>query len=220
MYRNGGRFPADDSGVVTAGVPRSEAAGLMILLHGRGSSPEDILSIVPWLDRQDLTFLVPRAPGNEWYPESFLAPLERNEPALSAALGLLERLTEEATESGVQSGRIFLLGFSQGACLVLEYAALTPRRFGAVFGLSGGLIGPPGTVWGGNREDRPLGGTPVLLGCSERDPYIPLGRVEKTGEILSALGADVTLRLYPGGDHTVTEDELIQINRIMRQSLS
>ena len=184
----------------------------MILVHGRGAPAEDILSLGRELGRPDLAYLAPQAEGYSWYPYSFMAPMEKNEPGLSNGLALLGHLVERLGAEGIPPERTVLLGFSQGACLSLEYAARNARRFGAVVGLSGGLIGPPGTPrdYSGSFD-----GTPVFLGCSDRDPHIPLARVQETTQVLTRMGASVTERIYPAMGHTVNEDELEQVRELL-----
>lgn len=199
--------------VLAAGRPPAEAAGAMILIHGRGATAEDILSLAGELGRPDFAYLAPQANGYTWYPHSFLAPLEMNEPGLSSGLALIGHLLGNLEEQGAPPERTILLGFSQGACLALEFAARSTRRFGGLVGLSGGLIGPPGTprAYSGSFE-----GTPVFLGCSDRDPHVPLERVKETTEILSRMGARVTERIYPAMGHTVVEDELDHVRKLLR----
>lgn len=198
--------------VLAAGRPVAEAAGAMILIHGRGATAEDILSLAGELGRPDFAYLAPQANGYTWYPYSFLAPLEMNEPGLSSGLVLIGHLLGSLEEQGAPPERTILLGFSQGACLALEFAARSARRFGGLVGLSGGLIGPPGTPrqYSGSFE-----GTPVFLGCSDRDPHVPLERVKETTEILSRMGARVTERIYPAMGHTVVEDELNRVRNLL-----
>ena len=198
--------------VLAAGSPLGQATAAMILVHGRGATAEDILNLGRELGRPDLAYLAPQAEGYSWYPYSFLAPMERNEPGLSNGLALLGHLVERLGGEGIPPERTVLLGFSQGACLTLEYAARNARRFGGVAGLSGGLIGPPGTP-----RDYPgsFDGTPVFLGCSDRDPHIPLERVKETTEVLSRMGAAVTERIYPAMGHTVNEDELERVRSLI-----
>lgn len=198
--------------VLAAGTPLGQATAAMVLVHGRGASAEDILSLGRELGRPDLAYLAPQAEGYSWYPYTFLAPMERNEPGLSNGLALLGHLVERLGSEGIPPERTVLLGFSQGACLTLEYAARNARRFGGVAGLSGGLIGPPGTP-----RDYPgsFDGTPVFLGCSDRDPHIPLERVKETTEVLTRMGAQVTERIYPAMGHTVNEDELERVRRLL-----
>jgi predicted esterase len=184
----------------------------MILVHGRGATAEDILSLGRELGRPDLAYLAPQAEGYSWYPYSFLSPMERNEPGLSNGLALLGHLVERLGAEGIPPERTVLLGFSQGACLTLEYAARNARRFAGMAGLSGGLIGPPGTP-----RDYPgsFAGTPVFLGCSDRDPHIPLERVKETTQVLTRLGAQVAERIYPAMGHTVSEDEMEQVRELV-----
>jgi predicted esterase len=189
--------------------------GGAVLVHGRGATAESILSLAPELNAPDLTYVAPQAPGNTWYPESFLAPIERNEPWLSDALRMVGGAVAELEGKGIPKARIALIGFSQGACLMLEFAARNAARHGALVGWSGGLIGPRGTprAYAGGFE-----GTPVFLGCSDRDPHVPAWRVEETAEVLTKLGAEVDLRLYPGLPHTVNEDEL-QAARVLLERM-
>jgi predicted esterase len=201
-----------DQPVVAAGRPLADASAAMILVHGRGASAESILTLADELDRPDLAYLAPQAAGSTWYDYSFLAPLDQNEPGLSSALARLGELVEHIESEGVPAERIVLLGFSQGACLSLEFAARNPRRYGGVVALSGGLIGPPGTP-----RDYPgsLAETPVFLGCSDRDPHIPLQRVKESTQVLQRMGADVTERIYPALGHMVNDDELDFIRELL-----
>jgi len=175
------------------------------MVHGRGATAESILTLADEFGRPDLAYLAPQAHGYAWYPYSFLFPMEQNEPGLSSGLATLGDLLERITAAGVPPERTILLGFSQGACLSLEFAARNARRYGGVIGLSGGLIGPPGTPrdYAGS-----LAGTPVFLGCSDRDPHIPRQRVDESAQVLTGLGGEVTERIYPAMGHTVNEDEI------------
>ena len=195
--------------------PRPAQARLtLICLHGRGASAEDILGLAAQLQLDDVACLAPEATGHSWYPYTFLSPLERNEPWLSSALGVITRLLALISGDGVPPERVGLIGFSQGACLSLEYAARHARRYAGVFGLSGGLIGPPGTT----RDYRgSLAGTPVFLGCSDVDHHIPLERVHESSGVLRGLGADVDERIYPGMGHTVSRDEIDAVTAILRR---
>jgi predicted esterase len=191
--------------VLAAGRPLAEAEAAMVMVHGRGGSAEDILGLSVELRRPELAYVAPQAAGHSWYPYSFMASLEHNEPGLSSGLELLGDLVAHLETGDIPAERIFLLGFSQGACLSLEFAARNARRYGGVIALSGGLIGPPGTP-----RDYPgtFDGTPVFLGCSDRDPHIPKERVDESARIFERMGAAVTERIYPGMGHTVNEDEL------------
>jgi predicted esterase len=182
------------------------------LIHGRGASAASILGLARELDVDDVAYLAPQAAGHTWYPHSFMAPIEQNEPSLSSALGVIGALLDRVEGAGLPRERIAVLGFSQGACLATEYAARHPQRYGGVFGLSGGLIGPEGTAF---EYEGTLDGTPVFLGCSDRDPHIPLERVQETTAVLQAMGADVEERIYEGMGHTVNQDEIEFIRRQM-----
>ena len=199
--------------VLAAGRPLEEAEAAMVMVHGRGAGAEDILSLAGELGRPELVYLAPQAAGYTWYPYSFMAPREQNEPGLSSALEVLGDLVRHLEAHGIPAERTVLLGFSQGACLSLEYAARNARRFGGVVALSGGLIGPPGTPrdYAGSFE-----GTPVFLGCSDRDPHIPKARVDESAEVFRRMGAEVTERIYPAMGHTVNEDELSFVRDLVR----
>jgi phospholipase/carboxylesterase len=188
----------------------------MILLHGRGASAQGMLALADELDVPGVASRAPQAARRSWYPQSFMAPIEENEPDLSSALGVIDDLIEQICESHLTEEQIVLLGFSQGACLATEYAARHPQRYGGVVGLSGGLIGPEDTTFD---YDGTLDGTPVFLGCSDQDPYIPLERVEETAEALRHLGAKVTKRIYEGMGHTTNEDELAHVRTLLKRTV-
>lgn len=191
--------------VLSIGPAVEQAEAALVLLHGRGGSGQDMLLLYHELRLPALAALAPQAAEGTWYPQSFLAPLEANQPYLDRSLAQLDLLVLDLIARGLPAERIALLGFSQGACLTLEYVARYPRRYGAVMGLTGGLIGPPGTP----RDHRgSLADTPVFLGTSDPDPHVPLQRVQETQAVLSRMGAQVELRRYPGMPHTVNDDEL------------
>jgi phospholipase/carboxylesterase len=198
--------------VLTAGQPLERARAAMVLLHGRGASARDILTLADELDDPDVAYLAPQAADNSWYPFSFLASIDQNEPYLSSALEVVASVVERVAAAGIPPERTILLGFSQGACLALEFAARHARRYGGLCGLSGGLIGPDGTA---RDYQGTLAGTPVFLGCSDVDPHIPRARVVETADVLRRLGADVTMRLYPGMGHTVNQDEIDAVRRMV-----
>ena len=200
--------------VFATGEPPERATAAMVLLHGRGASAQDILTLVPAVAAPGWAYLAPQARGGTWYPNTFQAPIQSNEPWLSSALQVLGGLVERLGEDGIGPERTVLLGFSQGACLTLEYAARNARRYGGVVGLSGGVIGPDGMV---RHDTGSLDGTPVFLGCSDHDPHIPAHRVLHAAEVLSGLGADVSMALYPDLDHSVDEEELEHVRGIMRR---
>ena len=191
--------------VLTLGPAPSAARLTMILLHGRGASAEDILSLAAELGTTDVAFLAPQDAGRTWYPYSFLSPIEDNEPGITSGLNAIKRLVDGLVSGNMPAERIGLLGFSQGACLALEFAARHPQPYAAVVGLSGGLIGPPGTP-----RDYPgsLAGAPVFLGCSDVDAHIPLARVHESAAVFRRMGGSVDERIYPGMGHTVSPDEM------------
>ena len=191
--------------VLTAGPAPEKADATILLVHGRGASAESILPLYDELDGGKLAAIAPQAAGNTWYPHSFLAPLDENQPYLDSALGRIESLVADLLARGIPSERIVLLGFSQGACLTVEFSARHPRHYGAVIGLTGGLIGPPGTP---RNYPGSLAGTPVFLGTSDPDPHVPFERVKETEAVLKRMGAKVELRRYPGMPHTINDDEL------------
>ncbi len=198
--------------VLFMGEPLGQAQAAMVMVHGRGARAEDILELAVELNRPGFVYLAPQAANNSWYPQSFLAPISSNEPWLSSALARLSTVLQRVEEGGIPRERTILLGFSQGACLALEFAARHAQRYGGIAVLSGGLIGPDGTP-----RDYPgsFAGTPVFLGCSDRDPHIPKERVQQSAEVLRRLGADVTMRLYPNMEHTVNQDEIDFVGGMM-----
>jgi predicted esterase len=199
--------------VLRLGPAPGEARLTMICVHGRSAGAEDILGLAAELGADDVAFLAPNAADRTWYPYSFLAPMEQNQPGLDSGLGVLARLVAELGDAGISSDRIGLLGFSQGACLALEFIARHAQRYACVAGLSGGLIGPPGTP---RSYAGTLAGTPVFLGCSDIDAHIPLERVHETTRALRALGAIVDERIYRGMGHTVNADELDALKALTR----
>ncbi len=207
--------PHQGQPILTTGEPLDRAQAAMIMIHGRGATVESILTLADELAQPGFIYLAPQASGYTWYPNSFMSPIPSNEPGISSGLAVIARLIERLEEAGIPAEKTILLGFSQGACLSLEFVARHARRYGGVAGLSGGLIGPDGTP---RNYPGTLAGTPVFLGCSDVDFHIPKGRVEQSAEVLRQLGGDVTIRLYPGMGHTVNEDELAAV-RIMIQGL-
>lgn len=199
--------------VVRAGAPLDSARAAMIMIHGRNAAPENILDLVSVLDRNEFAYVAPAAAGGTWYPFSFMAPRERNEPGISSGLFVIESLVQDLVARGFPSNDIMLLGFSQGACLTSEFSIRHPRRYGGVMALSGGLIGPPGTAW--NDVTTSLDGTPVFLGCSDVDSHIPAERVLESEVVFRRLGASVTRKLYAGMGHTIIADEIKHVQNVM-----
>ncbi len=188
---------------------RAESA--VVLIHGRGDSPHGILTLAPPLQAPQTAFLAPQASGSSWYPNSFLTDIERNEPWVSSALDRIEAAVATVT-SVIPEEKVVLMGFSQGACLALEFAARNAQRYGGVVALSGGLIGPDGTQrdYSGSLE-----GTPVFLGCSDIDVHIPVGRVHESARVMQVLGGEVEERIYPRMGHAVNEDEIAWANSLL-----
>jgi phospholipase/carboxylesterase len=211
------RGPHQGLPVRTAGEPLASARAAMILLHGRGATAADILMLAEELAQPGFAYLAPEAAGDTWYPYSFLAPTASNEPGLSSALAVIASLLEQANSAGIPAERTVIAGFSQGACLLLEFVARHAQRYGGVIALSGGLIGPDGTP-----RDYPgsLTGTPVFLGCSDIDPHIPRERVLLSAEVLQKLGGQVTAKLYPRMGHTINRDEILVARGIVAGVLS
>jgi phospholipase/carboxylesterase len=198
--------------IKTTGKSITEAEKVMIMIHGRGASADSILGLANYFNSKTTAYIAPQATGGSWYPYSFLAPMDQNEPGLSSALSVIHELVEKVKSDGFADSQIYFLGFSQGACLALEFAARNPGQYGGVFGLSGGLIGPPGTD---RNYPGSLAGTPVFLGCSDIDSHIPKDRVLESGEVLENMRAAVTVKLYPNFGHSVNEDEINFINGIL-----
>jgi predicted esterase len=188
----------------------------MIMVHGRGATADSVLTLSDELRVPDFAYLAPQAAGNSWYPYSFLSPIAQNEPGITSALVAIADVLATIERAGIPTERTMLLGFSQGACLSLEFTARAARRYGGIAGLSGGLIGPDGTP---RDYSGSLAGTPIFLGCSDVDPHIPAPRVIETAAVLRRLGGDVDARLYPGMGHTINAEELEAVRGIMRAVL-
>src|SRR5687768_15836979 len=199
--------------ILQAGAPINEARIVGILLHGRGASAQDILSLSAEFSARDVAFLAPEAAGNTWYPYSFLMPIEQNEPSLSSALRAIDAVIASLAQQQVAPARIALMGFSQGACLALEFAATHAQRYAAIAAFSGGLIGPPGTS---RNYSGSFDGTPVFLGCSDVDPHIPVERVHESAEVFARMDAQVDKRIYPRMDHSINEAEIDAVDALLR----
>jgi predicted esterase len=205
--------PHHASKILMEGVELDKAKAVMIMIHGRGATAESILDLAQYFIIDEVTYIAPQANGGTWYPYSFLMPVEQNEPGITSGLQRISEIIDLLITSGISVHKIMLLGFSQGACLSLEWTARNSKKIGAVFGLSGGLIGPNGTLqnYSGTLEN-----TSVFLGCSDVDFHIPKERVIESAEVFKKLQASVMLKLYTNMAHTVNDDEIDQINSIMR----
>jgi predicted esterase len=200
--------------MLSAGPAVGEAAGVLVMLHGRGGTARDILALHGLLNVPGVAAVAPQAHGNTWYPHSFLAPVETNQPMLDSALRRVESAVAGLLDQRIDSRLVAILGFSQGACLACEFVARHPRRYGALIALTGGLIGPPGTSrdYAGS-----LDGTPVMLGTSDPDPHVPLERVRETATVLTRMGASVDLRVYSGMPHTINDDEIAAARSLLQR---
>lgn len=201
--------------VMRKGPTPAQARLAVILVHGRGDSAAGILGLVDEFDAADITWLAPQALSHTWYPCSFMSPIAQNEPGITSGLAVIGGLVNTLGADGIPPERIVLMGFSQGACLSQEFAARNARRYHAVIGLSGGLIGPPGTP---RDYDGGFDGTPVFLGCSDIDPHIPLERVNESAEVFRRMGASVDERIYPRLGHTVNYDEIEAVRALLKRA--
>jgi len=219
------RDPHRDQPVLLGGAPTTEAAGALVLLHGRGGSAQDMLALARELDvgspspegrggQGVRTWFVPEAAGRQWYPFSLLEKVERNRPHLNSALSLVKRIMERIEAAQIPAERVVLLGFSQGASVVLEFAARNARRYGGLVALSGALLGPEGTP---RDYSGSLAGTPVFLGSGDSDPHLPKRRVDETATVFEKLGAIVTKRLYAGLGHAVHPDEIVAAREVLEK---
>lgn len=194
------------------GAPLGSSPAAVIMVHGRNAAPANILELVSRFARPEFTYLAPAAADHTWYPYSFMANRDRNEPGLSSGLWVIGQLVADLERRGIRKDHVLLLGFSQGACLTAEFALQHPDRYGGVIVYSGGLIGPPGTVWEPHGD---FAGTPVFLGCSDVDGHVPKTRVDESAAVFTRLGAAVTERIYPGMGHLVNDDEIAFTRALM-----
>jgi phospholipase/carboxylesterase len=198
--------------LVTAGKPLPDASSAIIMIHGRGADAADILSLASYIPVKDFAQLAPQATNHTWYPYSFMAPAEENEPWLSSAIGIIDEIVNDVIDAGIGRENIYLLGFSQGACLTMEYAARNADRYGGVIAFTGGLIGADIDV-GNYKGD--FKQTPIFIGSSDPDPHVPTSRVLASAAILRSMNAVVTEKIYPGMGHTINEDEFKQVNKLI-----
>ncbi len=201
----------------TAGTPAAQAKGSLLMLHGRGGTAANIISLARELEAEGLAIYAPEATNNSWYPYSFMALESQNQPALDSALDTISQLVEKIKADGIPANRIYFLGFSQGACLTLEYIARNAQVYGGAVAFTGGLIGEELVT---ERYQGNFGNTPVLITTGNPDPHVPLHRVEESVELFKKLGAQVTLKVYPGRPHTITIPEIELANELLtRQSV-
>lgn len=198
--------------IITAGKKTTEAKKALIMVHGRGGSAEDILTLANYLEVGDYALLAPQATGSTWYPYSFLMPPEKNEPGLSSALSVLKEVVADVEADGISRENIYFLGFSQGACLTLEFVTRNAGKYGGVVAFTGGLIGDKiyAENYTGNFE-----GTPVFIGTSNPDPHVPVDRVKESENILKGMGADITVNIYNNMGHTISQDEINLANTLV-----
>jgi phospholipase/carboxylesterase len=195
--------------VITEGKKIEEANKVLIMIHGRGASAEDILSVSSYLNINEYALIAPQATNNSWYPYSFLAPPENNEPWLSSALSVVNKIVKDTIEKGKKKENIFFLGFSQGACLTLEYVTRNADKYGGIVAFTGGLIGDK--IYAENyRGD--FFQTPVFIGSSNPDTHIPVERVYATSNVLRGMNASVTEKIYNNMGHTINQDEIDTVN--------
>lgn len=206
--------PHQKSKTVTGGAEPKKAAGAIVMVHGRGATAESILPLANEFDAENFHFVAPQASGNTWYPYSFMAPSENNEPGISSGLQAIFNIIEDLEEKGIQKEKIIILGFSQGACLATEFVARHPAKYGGLIAFSGGMIGEGDSVNPAHYTGS-LEGTPYFVGCSDNDAHIPVERVEESVEVLTKLGANVTKKIYPGMGHTVIQDEIEEAQKII-----
>lgn len=203
-----------NSHFVTTGATLSEAEKIIIAVHGRGASAQSILSLSSYFDTEKTCWLAPQAANNTWYPYSFLEDQQKNEPWLSSALSVLESLTEDVRSKGFEDRHIFLLGFSQGACLATEFVARNGRSYGGLIAFSGGVIGAEPDI---SLYKKGLSNMPAFFGCSDKDVHIPESRIWQSEEILNNLGANANAVIYPGMGHTIIEDEIDKAREILER---
>lgn len=198
--------------IITAGKKMDEAKKALIMVHGRGASAEDIIGLSPSLNVKDYALIAPQATNYTWYPYSFLAPPKQNEPWLSSALELLNEVVRDINKAGITADNIYFLGFSQGACLTLEFVTRHAKKWGGVAAFTGGLIGDK--IYPENYTGD-FNGTPIFIGTSNPDPHIPVERVHETTKILKTMNASVTEKIYQNMGHTISQDEIEKANELI-----
>ena len=198
--------------IYSAGKNITEATKALVMAHGRGAFAEDILSLAGYFNLKDFALVAPQATNNTWYPYSFLTPPKQNEPWLSSALNILSEVVADINFAGISTKQIYFLGFSQGACLTLEFVTRNAKKYGGVVAFTGGLIGDK--IYSENYNGDFLN-TPVFIGSSDPDPHVPVERVQATSVMLKNMHADLTVKIYPGMGHTINKDEIDQVNSLI-----
>ena len=198
--------------IYSAGVPLAEAKKVLLLLHGRGAEASDMLHLATRFNVENFALFAPQATNQTWYPYSFLARPEENEPWLSSSINVIGELVSEIKQNGIGSESIYFAGFSQGACLTLEFVARNAQRFGGVAAFTGGLIGD--RIYPENYSGR-FDGTPIFIGTGNPDSHVPVERVEASVSILEKMGASVSMKVYDERPHTISNDEILQANRLI-----
>ncbi len=198
--------------IITAGATPQQAKGALILLHGRGSTAHNMIGLANEFNVKDLAIYAPQATNHSWYPYSFLAPVKDNEPALSSALNVVAQLVKQIEADGIPADKIYFAGFSQGACLTLEYITRNARQYGGAVAFTGGLIG--GELDMANYTGN-FNNTPVLVTTGDPDPHVPLGRVNESVKVMAGLKATVTLKVYKGRPHTIMQEEIDLANELV-----
>lgn len=197
------------SNLIRKGTPLKEAYKVAILIHGRGASAQSILTLEDHLNLKDFALLAPQAEGNTWYPYSFMAPDQQNEPALSKAIATIDRLVQDCINQGIKSENIYFIGFSQGACLSVEYATQNARKYGAVIAFTGGLIGENIKI---EKYSGDFDGTPLFIGSSDQDMHVPLSRIKESASLMEKMGAAVKTMIFDDPQHTVRQEEIDWVN--------
>ena len=198
--------------IITAGQPLTNATKALVMLHGRGATAEDILGLANEFNVNDYALLAPQATNRTWYPYSFMAPVKQNEPWLSSAIQVVADTVEDVRKAGIEDEQIYFVGFSQGACLTLEYVTRNARRWGGVAAFTGGLIGDK--IYPENyRGD--FGGTPIFIGTSNPDPHVPVERVNASTVIIREMNGAITEKVYAGMGHTISRDEISMVNNML-----
>lgn len=198
--------------IQAAGKAINDAKKALIMIHGRGADAQDILGLASSLNVSEYALLAPQATNHTWYPYSFMAKPGQNEPWLSSALDLLKELVDEVTEKGITAENIYFLGFSQGACLTLEFVTRHAKKYGGIAAFTGGLIGD---VINQENYSGDFNGTPIFIGTGNPDPHVPVTRVHETVRILEKMNATVSLEIYNGRPHTITQEEIEEANRLI-----